>query len=157
MLNDFQLLKARVSIIEVLQKCHPDELFTVGMKTKEMRIDCPQCRRDSLVVYLKTDTFYCHKCKEGRDIIDYVKFVFDLVSVQEAYKQILNWFPEPTDKPKSITSGTVENLSYSEAIDVLWAGATTERQKQALIVLQNISETYVPEDVLKGLGLLDKD
>lgn len=96
---DFRLLKSRVTMAMLLNRYN----VAVKQQGKEWRGSCPFCKQEhtgqngnrnsqrSFAVNLDKETFYCHACKKGGDII---KFVADSegCTLKEAGLKIQEWF-----------------------------------------------------------------
>src|SRR5262249_52467562 len=92
---DFRLLKSRVSIASILNRYN----VSVRQQGREWRGKCPFCKQDSskkgteraFAANPDKQTYYCHACKKGGDII---KFVADSegCTLKDAGLKIQEWF-----------------------------------------------------------------
>jgi hypothetical protein len=97
---DFRLLKSRVSLAMVFDHYGGIELRQQG---RELRGGCPFCKHEhsppksskdrqrAFAVNPEKQTFYCHACKKGGDIIKFVS-EYEGCNLKEAGLNIQEWF-----------------------------------------------------------------
>lgn len=98
---DFQLVKERVSIHQVLE--HYDLWDEFSGDGTQRRGPCPLCESDSRRCFnanVEKNIWRCFGCEAGGNILDLVAGIEEC-SVVEAARKLAEWFEIPTHKSKS--------------------------------------------------------
>jgi hypothetical protein len=125
---DFRLLKSRVTLPMIFAHIGGLELHQQG---RELRGICPFCkdqtdkpsngkgRRRAFAVNLEKQTYYCHACKKGGDIIKFVA-EYDGCTIKDAGLKIQEWFGtiltdgEPTSVEPTLPEQPHSNITHKE-------------------------------------------